>query len=174
MERLGGIRYARNKTYVRKRGILSDIGLRICIHAHVLRIGVGEHLRADDLTLGIHGHGDLDRIVGVALRGGEKDRIAESGCLGIDALHGLRNVGKLASGGAVAAVEKIKALRAGENVHERPERLGSLAPLDPRSGPYIETGKQKGEYEEERDQHQSRAEKTAFILHFSALPIRAA
>ena len=174
MERLGGIRYARNKTYVRKRGILSDIGLRICIHAHVLRIGVGEHLRADDLPLGIHGHGDLDRIVGVALRSGEKDRVAETGGLGIDALHGLRNVGKLAAGGAVAAVERSKALRARENIHERPKRLGSLAPLDPRSGPDIETGEQQSEHEKENDQRQSRAEKAAFILHFSALPIRAA
>ena len=174
MERLGGVRHARDETYVRKRGILPNIGLRIRIHAHVLRVGVGEDLRADNLTLGIHGHGDVNRVVGVALRGGQEDRIAETGGLGIDALHRFGNIGKLASGGAVAAVEKIKALRAGENVHERPERLGSLAPLDPRSGPYIETGKQKGEYEEERDQHQSRAEKTAFILHFSALPIRAA
>ena len=174
MERLGGVRHARDETHVRESGILSDIGLRVRIHTHVLRVGVGEHLRADDLTLGIHGHGDLDRIVGVALRGGEKDRVAETGGLGIDALHGLRNVGKLASGGAVAAVEKIKALRAGENIHERPERLGSLAQLDARPGPDIETGEQQSEHEKENDQRQSRAEKAAFILHFSALPIRAA
>ena len=32
----------------------------------------------------------------------------------------------------------------------------------------------EADHEEENDQRQSRAEKAAFILHFSALPIRAA
>ena len=166
LKRGGGVGHARDEGHVCKRGVLTEVGLRIGLLAHVLGFGVGGQFNAGDLALGVYRKGEFNGLLGVALGGGQAQDVAHAAGLAVDALHARGDVRQRGAAGIGRVVELVKACGVGHDGVERGKGRRAAVFGDERSGDEIQPGQQQDCDEDYGDKRQHRFGEFFFIFHF--------